>query len=142
MVPKPPDPLELLRENGLRATAQRIGILEAIVDTEGHPTAEDVWERAREDQPTLSLSTVYDTLSRFVELGLIDEVHAGEGATRYEFFDRPHLNIVCSTCGDVRDVDVGAVETLIEAADDSAFDVPDQPVELEGVCASCRDQGA
>lgn len=141
MVTSPPEPLELLRETGLRATAQRLTILRAIVSADGHPTAEEVWESAREDQQTLSLSTVYDTLSRFVEVDLIDEVHGGEGATRYEFSDHPHVNVVCSSCGDVRDVDVDVdtVATLIEAADTKhGFEVPTQPVELEGLCATCQ----
>lgn len=133
-----PDPLELLRDHELRATSQRIEIMAAIVDEEGHPTAEEVWERARQSQPTLSLSTVYDTLARFVDIGVIDEVHAGEGATRYEFFHAPHVNLVCTECGDVEDVDVEGVEAVIErAAEGSQFDVHAQPLELEGVCTDC-----
>lgn len=135
----PTDPLDLLRDHGLRATSQRIEILHAVMEHEEHPTAEDVWEQAREDQPTLSLSTVYDTLSRFVELGLLDELHAGEGATRYEFFDRPHINLVCTECGHVEDTDAGELGAVIEEAEGaSAFAVDPQPIELEGRCSDCR----
>lgn len=133
------DPLDLLRENGLRATSQRIEILQAVIEAEGHPTAEEVWERAREAQPTLSLSTVYDTLSRFVELDLLDELHAGEEATRYEFFDRPHLNLVCTACGRVEDTEADGLASLIsEAEGASTFDVAPQPIELEGRCSDCQ----
>lgn len=133
------DPLDLLRDHGLRATAQRIRIMEAVLAGPGHPTAEEVWERARRDQPTLSLSTVYETLSRFVELGLIDELHVGE-ATRYEFADAPHVNVVCSECGAVEDVDVnGLAAVLEEAGDRSRFEVPPQPLEAQGRCNECRD---
>jgi len=135
-----PEPLDLLREHGLRATSQRIEILSAVQDGEGHPTAEEVWEQAREAQPTLSLSTVYDTLSRFVEIGLLEELHAGEGPTRYEFFDGPHVNVVCTGCGAVEDADSGEIATLIEEAEaSSTFEVPPQPVELEGRCTDCQD---
>lgn len=137
MSPEGPDPLDLLRETGLRVTAQRIGILEAVVDIEGHPTAEEVWEQAREDQPTLSLSTVYDTLARFVDLGLIDEVHAGDEPTRYEFFNEAHVNLVCQECGTVEDAQAGPLGDLIDEVDGSGFEVPPQPVELEGLCDAC-----
>lgn len=133
------DPLDLLRENGLRATSQRIEILRAVIDAEGHPKAEEVWEAARDSHPTLSLSTVYDTLSRFVELGMIDELHAGEGATRYEFFEAPHLNLVCTECGRVEDTTAEGLAALIaDAGDGSAFHLDPQPVELEGRCRECQ----
>lgn len=134
------EPLDLLREHGLRATSQRIEILDAVMASEGHPTAEEVWEQAREAQPTLSLSTVYDTLSRFVEIGLLKELHAGEGPTRYEFFDGPHVNLVCVECGAVEDADSHEIAALIAEADDaSGFQIPPQPVELEGRCTACQD---
>lgn len=133
-----PDPLDLLRHHGLRATSQRIEIMGAVIGSEGHPTAEEVWESARERQPTLSLSTVYDTLSLFVELDLIEEVHGGEGGTRYEFFHEPHVNLVCTECGSVEDVDLDGLASLLAAAEDaSRFQVPPQPLELEGVCTEC-----
>lgn len=134
-----PEPLDLLRDHGLRATAQRIEILRAVMDDEGHPTAEAVWERAREAQPTLSLSTVYDTLSRFVELDLLDELHTGEDATRYEFFDRPHLNLVCSECGRVEDTEAEGLAGLIDEAEgESTFQLDPQPIELAGRCPDCQ----
>lgn len=138
MVPST-DPLELLRDHGLRATSQRIEILRTVVDGEGHPTAEDVWERAREAHPTLSLSTGYDTLSRFVELGVLGELHAGEGAVRYEFFEEPHVNLVCTECGSVADADSEAIAALLaEAGRVSTFEIPPQPVELRGRCRDCH----
>lgn len=136
------DPLELLRDTDLRVTAQRLGILEALVAVEGHPTAEEVWEQAREDQPTLSLSTVYDTLSRFADRGLVDEVHAGDEPTRYEFFNDAHVNLVCEACGAVEDADASHLEDLIHEVDGgSGFQVPTQPVKLAGVCSECANDG-
>lgn len=139
MATSPPDPIDLLRDNGLRATSQRIAIMRAVMDGDEHPTAEEVWETAREGQPTLSLSTVYDTLSRFVQLDLIDELHAGEEATRYEFLDRPHVNLVCTSCGRVEDAESERIADLIAEADGaSRFAIGPQPVELEGRCADCQ----
>lgn len=129
---------DLLRQHDLKVTPQRLAILEVLVGEETHPTAEEVHETLQAEHPTVSLSTVYDTLSRFEDLGIVDSFRVGDGATRYEFANEPHVNVVCVECREVVDVDSPAVSDLVSDVEDrSAFSLQDQPVELRGRCGDC-----
>jgi Fe2+ or Zn2+ uptake regulation protein len=134
------DALELLRENGLKATTQRLAILGVLMDRREHPTAEEVHERLREEHPTISLSTVYDTLARLSEIGIVDPLHIGDGVTRYEFHNHPHVNVVCTGCEGIVDVDSEAIEPFLEdLQQETGFRLPEQQITLEGRCEDCRD---
>ena len=75
---------QVLNTSGLRVTSQRALILEVIRRGQGHLDADEVYRRAREKQPRLSLSTVYRTLQTLKKLGLVEEVHFDETHHRYE----------------------------------------------------------
>lgn len=133
------DRAALLRRHDLKVTPQRLAILEVLVrDEDGHPTAEEVHDALQRRHPTVSLSTVYDTLSRFEELSIVDSFRVEDEATRYEFANEPHVNVVCTACRSVVDVDTPRVADLVADVEDrSPFRVDEQPVELRGLCADC-----
>lgn len=134
------DALELLRDNGLKATTQRLAILSELMARREHPTAEEVHARLEAEHPTISLSTVYDTLARLSEIGLVDPLHIGDGVTRYEFHNHPHVNVVCGECRSIVDVDCSAIEPFLDRVKaETGFDVPQQQVKLTGVCEDCRE---
>jgi Fe2+ or Zn2+ uptake regulation protein len=130
---------DLLRRHDLKVTPQRLAILEVLVEAEDtHPTAEEVHAALQATHPTVSLSTVYDTLSRFEELEIVDTFHVGDGATRYEWANEPHVNVVCVDCREVVDVDTPKVTDLVDDVEDrSKFSLAEQPVELRGRCSAC-----
>ena len=70
-----------LNAPGLRVTNQRASILEIIRHVQGHLDVDEIYRRARNKQPQLSLSTVYRTLRMFKKLGLVEEVHFDEKPT-------------------------------------------------------------
>lgn len=130
--------LDLLRDNGLKATTQRLAILTVLMEQGEHPTAEEIHERLADEHPTLSLSTVYDTLARLGELGIVDPLHIGDGVTRYEFHNDPHVNVVCSQCRSIVDVDSVELEPFLERVQaETGYDVYDQQLELRGRCQDC-----
>ena len=75
---------DFLNTAGLRSTHQRAIILDIIRSGQGHLDADEVFRLARKKQPRISLSTVYRTLSRLKELGLIEELHFDEAHHHYE----------------------------------------------------------
>jgi Fe2+ or Zn2+ uptake regulation protein len=96
------DNRKALNVTGIRVTNQRALILEVIRHGQGHLDADEVYRRARQKQPRLSLSTVYRTLQAFKKLGLIEEVHFDEAHHHYEV--KPpaeHHHLVCLGCGRV-----------------------------------------
>ncbi len=125
---------------GLRITNQRALILEIIHHGQGHLDADEVYRLARNKQPRLSLSTVYRTLRRFKELGLIEEVHFDEAHHHYEV--KPlteHHHLVCLGCGRVIEFHYPLsryVKRNVPEAKD--FDVVETEIRMTGYCSVCR----
>ncbi|CAN7581490.1 MULTISPECIES: Fur family transcriptional regulator [unclassified Ensifer] len=92
----------VLRDGGVRVTRQRAAILKILATAEDHPDASELHRRAKEIDATVSLSTVYRTLSALEQQGVVHR-HAFESATaRFETADAPHHDHLI-------DIDTGAV---------------------------------
>jgi Fur family ferric uptake transcriptional regulator len=134
---------ERLRARGLRLTAQRQQVLDAV-DALEHATPETIGARLREDAgpggATPDTSTVYRTLELLERLGLVWHTHLGKGAPVYHAAEHPHLHVVCASCGEVASADpqllAGAAERL---ADELGFTVDVGHVALSGTCRACRE---
>lgn len=102
-----------LRDVGLRVTRQRVAVLEVLLQAGDHPTVEEVFLRAREHDPSMSLATAYRTLSAFVEGGMVRKLSMEDAPARYEMMpqkDHEHL----------LDVDTGALTELFSEELESA----------------------
>jgi len=125
---------------GLRVTSQRALILEIIRHGQGHLDADEVYRRAREKQPRLSLSTIYRTLELFKKLGLVEEVHFDETHHHYEVKpSAEHHHLVCLSCGRVIEFRYPLsryVKRNVPEAKD--FEIVDTEVRMTGYCPECR----
>ena len=125
---------------GLRVTKQRALVLEIIRRGQGHLDADEVYRRAREKQPRLSLSTVYRTLQLLKKLGLVEEVHFDEAHHHYEVKpSSEHHHLVCLGCGKV--IEFGYpltryVKRSVPEAKD--FEITGTEVRMTGYCPKCR----
>lgn len=122
----------------MRRTQQRQLIFELVAQASDHPTAAQIFERARKVLPTIGYATVYRTLGTLVEEGLIRELRVGD-VTQYDRRTERHDHIKCRRCGRVGDVvvPVGGGE-LAEAASKCGFRVEDYHVEILGLCPDCQ----
>lgn len=82
--------LERLEVKGLRMTGQRRVIAEVLDEAQDHPDVEELFARAAERDPRISIATVYRTVKLFEEAGLLDRLEFGDGRARYEDADRDH----------------------------------------------------
>ena len=97
----------LLKEKGIKPTYQRLKILEYMSKNMNiHPTVEMIYEKLIDDIPTLSLTTVYNTLNTLLEKGLVYGVTITGTETRYDFNTSPHHHFLCRKCGQIIDIDV------------------------------------
>lgn len=93
-----------LSQVGLRATRQRLVILESLLVLPGHPTAEQVHRRVLSQEPTISLGTVYKALDSFVTAGLTRRVASAEGASRrYDADCTEHHHLFCTDTQEIID---------------------------------------
>ena len=97
--------VDRLRRAGLRVTTPRVAILTALAGHRGHPTAEQIHASLRRRQPSLSLSTVYQTLDAFIRAGLIRRVPGAPGRLRVDGTEDSHDHAICGECGGIFDVD-------------------------------------
>jgi len=130
----------LCREHGLRNTIQKRIILEAVLDHEAHPTADQIHELVLRANPDVSRTTVYRALENFVRLGLITKAcHPGK-VVRYDRRVDIHHHLLCLRCNRFVDFEDHGLDRL-EIPDTSAvgFEVSDFSVQLRGICRSCRE---
>ena len=125
---------------GMRGTSQRALILEIIRHGEGHLDADEIYRRAREEQPHLSLSTVYRTLQRLKKLDLVEEVHFDETHHRYEVKpSAEHHHLVCLGCGRVIEFRYPLARYVKKSVDEAKdFDIINTEVRMTGYCSRCR----
>jgi Fur family transcriptional regulator, peroxide stress response regulator len=97
-----------------RRSRQRDVILRIVRETDSHPTAEWVYERARRKIPNLSLGTVYRNLNLLVEENAIQRVVIGDGLVRYDRRLGDHAHFICTETGEVMDLEAPAMNELVE----------------------------
>ncbi|WP_347058127.1 Fur family transcriptional regulator [Blastococcus sp. HT6-30] len=135
---------EQLRARGLRLTPQRARVL-AAVSALAHTTPEAIGARLREEAgpggSAPDTSTVYRTLELLERLGLVWHTHLGRGAPVYHAAERPHLHVVCNSCGEICSVAPDLLDEVAERlAADLGFTVDVGHVALSGTCRACRDR--
>lgn len=131
--------IEALRRKGYKATPQRIAICRFALHSRDHPSAKRIFNKIRETYSTVSLSTVYKTLEILKELGLVQELNFPHGQTRFDSNMKPHINLVCLRCGNIRDLDnLTAQEIVAKVTAAAKFTVTEQRLDLYGVCEKCR----
>ena len=137
---------QLLKENGLKVTKQRLVVLEAIAACpEEYLTAEEIFALVKVDIPDIGLATVYRTIQLLSELHLIDKVNFDDGYVRYEIGNTAeqgqrhhHHHLICMKCGKV----ISFQEDLLEALEGkitqtTGFLVVNHEVKLYGYCEKC-----
>lgn len=98
------DPITLLRQCGIKPTPQRIAVVENVVKSKKHPTAEDVLESARRTCPTVSRATVYNTLNLLVEKGLLRTQILKEGTVVFDPMTEQHHHFIDDETGEIHDI--------------------------------------
>jgi Fur family transcriptional regulator, peroxide stress response regulator len=130
--------LAQLKENGCRITPQRKEIVRILVSSTQHPTAEELYQRLQPIMPETSLATVYNTLNRLKELGLVDMLGSlGEESVRFDPTTDPHDHLYCLGCGRIIDIERRQTEPAM-SAQHSGFQVVREQTTFYGYCAECR----
>ena len=130
------DPTVLLRGAGLRSTAPRRAVLEALL-TRPHSTVTDL-SQAVDGQ--LSNQTIYNALDDLANSGLVRRIEPAGSATRYETrVGDNHHHVVCRSCGTVADVDchTGEAPCLHPAAAPGFAHIDEAELTWWGTCTGC-----
>jgi len=128
-----------LKESGLKATFQRMNILENI-EKYGHMSIDAIYEEVVKKHPSLSLATVYKNIILMVEGGILVEVPIEGKKAKYELTKEDHIHLVCTECGEVEDKahNENADALFRRMTKEENFSLHKQQINLYGVCVSCQ----
>jgi Fur family transcriptional regulator, peroxide stress response regulator len=127
---------ERLATSGFRFTPQRRHVYDVMLQKRDHPTAEEVFIRAKDAMPDISMATVYNCLDALVKCGLVRLVVLDRGATRYCPNMEEHCHYYCAECGAVFDVPLPA-DAPLSVPRPKGFKVDHYELAVHGVCADC-----
>jgi Fur family peroxide stress response transcriptional regulator len=131
---------EALVRGGQRSTKQREHIFAVILEKRNHPTADEIFARARTGMESISLATVYNCLETLVETQLIRQVNFEREPTRYCPNLTQHAHFYCKESGEVVDIQLtDEVITLLKDALPDGFVAKHIDIAINGHCGECHD---
>lgn len=130
-----------LQEAGLRVTPQRVLVLEILEEAEEHLDAEAIYERARRRDPRVSLATVYRTLAKLKEVGLVEQRYFARDHKR-EYYEasrkEEHYHFTCLGCGKVIEVHTPRIAQAREELSEAlGLEFTHACICFEGFCPEC-----
>jgi Fe2+ or Zn2+ uptake regulation protein len=127
-----------MKERGLKVTSQRLAIIDVLVD-KGllHPNANLIYHEAKKRAKSLSMSTVYATLSELSRHGIIKLLEFDAMENRYDLDITPHVNVVCKQCKKILDYKFPIVINRKAVLEELHFLVTDSRFEFYGYCEEC-----
>ncbi len=124
-----------LEENQIRPSIQRIKIMEYLLKKPCHPTVDQIHKELHPEIPTLSKTTVYNTLNLLLEAGLVKHLNFEENETRYDIITEIHGHFKCNICGFISNF--GLNIDSIETGELTGYQINDKSVYFKGVCPKC-----
>lgn len=126
----------IITAKGLKPTHQRILILDYLrANRKRHLTAEQIREALTKRAPTLSLTTVYNTLGSFAEAGIISAITITGTETRYEWARTQHHHLLCKRCGHIIDIDIQCPNAQRKSI--KGYKIDEVHGYFKGICKSC-----
>jgi Fe2+ or Zn2+ uptake regulation protein len=124
-----------LSQVGINPSYQRLRILEYLLNNLCHPTVDMIYSELIREIPTLSKTTIYNTLDLFEERGLILSLTIDESEVRYESNLVPHAHFKCEQCGGIFDVNV--CHPIMQKGFVQNHKVREGHLYLKGICRDC-----
>lgn len=133
---------EYVRTRGLRLTKQRLKVAEVFMETGGHVSAEELYDRVRRRYPEIGFSTVYRTLKLLKEAGVARQVDFDARRAKFESNANKthHDHLICIKCGTVVEFLEPEIERLQdELVEKHGFVIRWHRMEIFGLCPACQE---
>ena len=129
------DVLNHLREKGVRITETRKAVIDFIIQSHDHPSADMIYQALLPAFPNMSLATVYNNLKVLIDEGFVSELKVrNDTTTYYDFMGHQHLNVICEKCGRIADMDLDLPDVQQEAADQTGYQITKSQMVVYGIC--------
>jgi len=127
------------RKQGIPVTPQRLAVIQALLASENHPSTDQICAEVRRKNPHVSLATVHRILEQFCAAGEARKVTLLHEVARYDGNVEPHHHVVCVRCRRVHDIEIPAVDQLLEGRTSlGQFALLRCSLEIEALCGRCQ----
>jgi len=126
-----------LKNNNIRLSHQRLKVLEYLHRNRIHPTVEQIYNGLLDDIPTLSKTTIYNTLNTLIEAGLVKIINIEDNEARYDIITDEHGHFKCKNCGNIYDFEVDMDSFEIKGL--NGFKIHNRDMYFSGICAKCTE---
>lgn len=128
---------ETLSRYNIKPSPQRMAIMTYLLEHKTHPTIEEIYKSLSPDMPTLSKTTIYNTLKLFVENGAASMLTINEKTTCYDYNTSPHAHFICKKCNKVTDLFYGVENMIPSRQEIEGNRIVDMQVYYRGICKDC-----
>ncbi|PAF50794.1 transcriptional repressor [Helicobacter sp. 13S00401-1] len=126
-----------LKTKNLKVTPQRVAILKEI-ESSGHISIEDIYDRIKKTYPSISLATVYKNINTMQDAHILRSVKAPSQKQKFELCDDKHVHVSCQKCGRLEDVRLDMSEVMKTCANETGYDIYDVSTIFIGICPECK----
>jgi Fe2+ or Zn2+ uptake regulation protein len=126
---------EFLKQHGIKPSYQRMKIYDYLIEYKSHPTVDEIYQALIDEIPTLSKTTVYNTLKLFLYKEIIQLITIEESENRYDADVSVHGHFKCLGCGKIYDVWLDMTNMKLEGLDE--FSINESHIYLKGTCNKC-----
>lgn len=134
--------VDLLKKNDLKITPQRLIILKYLNSHHNHPTAEEIYETLKKKNPSLSKTTVYNTLETLTNAGLLYRLTICPTEHRYDINTDMHHHFICKNCGKIYDIHFKCpnVEQIKKKVTSKGHRINEVHGYFKGICKQCLEK--
>ncbi len=129
------DLTEHLVKNNIKPSFQRIKILEYLVKNNTHPTVDEIYKEVVLEIPTLSKTTVYNTLNLFIEANILKGLYIEGNEVRYDAILSDHGHFKCNRCEKIYDFEINIDQFYTNTL--NGFEIREKGVYFKGICPKC-----
>jgi len=126
---------DFLINEGIHPSYQRLRIYEFLAQNNSHPTVDIIYSSLLKEIPTLSKTTVYNTLNLFHKKGIVLSLTIDENEVRYDANTKPHAHFKCVKCGRIFDIEID--RTFLANGVVCRHKVNERHLYLKGICSDC-----
>lgn len=127
---------DLLKQKKIKPSAQRICILEFIINSKRHPTIDEIYEYVSRQLKAISLTTIYSTVYLLQKRGILRCIFDGNDR-RYDIITPTHFHFICEKCGKIFDVFDFNLPDIDQVEGNTVNDIE---VIFKGICAKCKNK--
>lgn len=123
----------------MKFSKQREIILNEVMNSHLHPTADSIYTSLKKDNPGLSLGTVYRNLSQLTENGYISKLSIPNQSDRYDKNIKPHAHLICERCNNIYDIESETISKFInDLSNEENLSILNYDIVLQGICKTCK----